>query len=328
MEHVDRNKKRRKLERRRRNERRVIKILILIVILFLGWYGISPVKHLIAEKMVRYETVKWGVLEQKFSVKSVVIRDEKVIASPARGEFVPAVTEGSKVPVGTVIGYIKTQSSTQKSDSVKISVKTAWAGLVSFHPDGFETLLKPDMLNDFDMDKVSQLLDKGPEKVEKNTFMVDGGEIVAKIVDNLVNPFFFVNTSLQHFAPMPKVGDKISVYYDSSEKKTAKITDVRINGEEMYLMIQLDEICDPGLNTRFCELVIVPASYEGMIVPNEALVHKEGLVGVYVPFKGLAKFIKVDVTGIVGEQAVVDGLDLGSRIVVNPAIVKEGQRLE
>ncbi|MGI6711623.1 MAG: HlyD family efflux transporter periplasmic adaptor subunit [Bacillota bacterium] len=325
-EKIIRNRKRKKFHNSRLIKRRILKIVLVVTIILAVWY----LRNIVSWHFLSFGVAEWGVLEQKIPVQAVIIRAEKVVSAPASGEFVSLVPQGERVPAGTAIGYIKTQSATTKIDRIKIPIKAPLSGLVSYYPDGLESILKSNMLNEMDNTKLDSLLqNKLITEKNKDNNQIGRGEPVLKIVDNLINPSFFFKLTASNISPLSAKEDNIVIQLDGEKKRyTAKVIDMRTYDEEIYMIVQINGVADLDLARRYFKVEVIPVSYEGVIVPKEALVHKEGFTGIYVPSEGLAKLVEVKVKGTIGEQAVVHGLETGKRFVLNSSLVKEGSRLE
>ncbi|MEL7567783.1 MAG: HlyD family efflux transporter periplasmic adaptor subunit [Dehalobacterium sp.] len=325
MEHPPR-KNRSKINLDHKKGQNTKKKLLVIGFLVLGALLIyHPIKNFALSKMIRYETAQWKVLEQSVPEEAVMIRAEKLIAAPADGEFEPIVLEGEKVAVGRTIGYVKTRAGTDKVDSVKVPVKASMAGLVSYHPDGLEDILKPDLLNSLDLDKISDLLaDK--KETSFNSSQVEGGKAFCKIVDNLINPFLYLQYSNEAVGTIEK-GQEMTVRFTDAITSRVIIRDVKKGNNQFVILAEVLGAPDLDLEKRFVQVNVISHHYEGVTVLAEALVKENGQDGVFVSKKGVCTWIKVEVKGYVGTEAVVTGLDVGSQYIVNSSLVHEGQRI-
>lgn len=326
MEHPQR-KIRRKTNLHRKKGQNTIKKLVIIVLLVLGALIIyHPIKNLAVNKMIRYETAQWKVLEQSTPEEAVVIREETLIVAPEDGVFEPIVLEGEKVAVGRTIGYVKTQAATDKVDSIKVPVKASKAGLVSYHPDGLEDVLKPDLLNNLDIDKISALLAEKQEALF--TFpKVEKGKAMCKILDNLINPFLYIQYSNETAGAAIEKGQEMTVRFPDGITTGVIVRDAKKGNNQFVIMAEVFDAPDLDLEKRFIPINLISNNYEGVVISAKALVKENGEDGVFVSKKGVCKWIKVEVIGYVGEEAVVSGLDAGSQYIVNYSLVHQGQRI-
>jgi putative membrane fusion protein len=306
-----------------KNLRKKIFIAAILVICVLIIY--QPIKNLAISRMLRFETAQWKVLEQSIPGEGVVIREETLIFAPAGGTFEPLMAEGEKAAAGDIIGYIKTQGITEQADSVKIPLKAPKAGLVSYHPDGLEEVLKPDLMDHLDLDKVAALL-KEKKRTKSNSTQVESGKPICKMVDNLVNPFLYLQGPAENFGSLER-GQALTVRF--SEEKTAKITlrDVKSQQDQIFFMAEVLDAPDLDLKNRFIPVELILDRFEGVAVLKEALVEMDGEKGVFVSKKGIYKWIKLDVKGYAGQEAVVSGLEAGSEYIVNPHLARQNQRI-
>lgn len=323
MDQINKNYK--KIRRERYRHRRNRFFLVILVVIF-GFLIFQPAKHMFVCMLVSYDTARWGVLEQKIPVKAVLIWEETVVFSPAPGQFEPSLTEGEKVPVREIVGFVQTEKASAGKDKVKVPVRAPRAGLVCYHPDGLEGVLKYDMLNNLDAEKLAALLDGQEEKV-RAADVAESGTPLLKIVDNLVSPFLLVRFSTDQFNPMPKAGDWLTVQLSSGEKLPVKIFDLKRLPGEVFMVAETNNPRELDLNTRFISVNLIPASFEGIVIPKKALVESEGEQGVFVSSQRIVKQVPVEVIGTVGDQAAVSGLEVGRQFIVNPSLLKKGQRI-
>lgn len=325
MEHP-RKKNRRKTNLNQKKRQNILKKLVMIALLVLGALMIyHPIKNFAVSKMVRYETAQWKVLEESTPEEAVVIREETLIVAPQDGVFESIVVEGEKVAAGRTIGYVRTQAATEKADSIKIPVKATRAGLISYRPDGLEDVLKPDLLKNLDIDKISALLAERQEPAF--TFpKVERGKAICKIVDNLTNPFLYIQYSESADGSIEK-GQEMTVRFPNGITTGIIVRDVKKGDDQFVSLAEVFDAPDLDLENRFVPVNVISHHYEGVVISTEALVKESGENGVFVSKKGVCKWIKVEVKGYVGKEAVVSGLDAGSQYIVNASLVHQGQRI-
>ncbi len=310
-----------KTPKSRSTKNKLLLIVLLLIVIFLAF---TPVKNLVISKLIKYDTAQWELLEEKIPVQAVVIRDETLVTAPADGKYEAVVPEGEKVAHGRVIGYIQTQSSTTTVDEVKIPVKASRAGMISYHPDGLEGILKPDLLNNLDIDKISTLL-QDKKETTPDFQKLEKGKPLCKIIDNLDNPFVYV----QNFSGLStiKKGEIMSVQFPNGFKKRIVIQDIKKSSTKSVLMAEILDAPDLSLKNRFISVDLIPRSYEGIVISKTSLVEKNNRPGVLIPREGIAKWVEVQVKDDVENRVIVSGLDVGSQYILNPSLVKEGQRI-
>lgn len=327
MEYPQRKERRkRNLEQSKARTVRNRKIVSLALILLGVLIIYHPVKNLAISKMIRYETAQWKVLEENIPIDAVCIREEIEITASEDGVFEPVILEGEKVAAGKTIGYIKTQAATANADSIKVAIKAPRAGLVSYKPDGLEEVLKPNLLDELDIDKVSALLTE--QKDEASAFpKVERGKPICKIVDNLINPFLYIQCD-DSFVKEIKSGQAMSVRFPNGITSRIIVREIKKSDTQSVVLAEVFDAPDLKLEKRHVDLELIIKSYEGVAVLKDALVTNIGEKGVFIPRKGVCQWIKVELKGDVGGEAVVTGLDAGSQYIVNPSLVHQGQRIK
>ncbi|MGI6686027.1 MAG: HlyD family efflux transporter periplasmic adaptor subunit [Bacillota bacterium] len=326
MPHPRRKTKRNPI-RDKNNGHNIKRKLFLVAIFIIGALILyQPIKNLAVSKLIQYGTAQWKVLDNSIANEAAIIRDETVITAPAQGLFEPLVNEGEKVAAGKTIGYLKTQGATDKADFIKLPVKAPRAGLVSFHPDGLEEILKPDLLNDLDIDKISALLEERQASVSRFP-QVERGKPVCKIVDNLINPYLYIQCPSTSLCTLEK-GQVMKVRFPDGTAAEIRLYDVKKRNDQYVFIAEIFNAPDFDLKNRFIPINVAAETFEGITVLKEALVKRNGEDGIYVPRKGICKWVKVEVKGCVGEEAVISGLDAGAQYIINPSLVHEGQRID
>jgi len=117
-----------------------------------------------------------------------------------------------------------------------------------------------------------------------------------------------------------------------------------IEGENPIIIMDLMEFMEDFYNQRKIIFDIIKTSYEGIMIPNTAIVEKEGKEGVYrIDINGFSKFIPIKVKGSNREYSIVyhgyfeenkeddnikvNTINFYDEIVVNGENVKDGMRI-
>jgi putative membrane fusion protein len=97
--------------------------------------------------------------------------------------------------------------------------------------------------------------------------------------------------------------------------------------ETRLAVVKLPEYRLELLGQSMVALELVLSRYQGMVVPNEALVVREGIEGVFIIKGQQVVFQPVEVVGGNEEEKVIKGIPLYGEVITNPAWVREGQKL-
>lgn len=307
---------------------KIILLLCFIIILILlcgGW-----AKSYLAQFFVKTIPVKYSVLEDAKEVTFLLIRHEKAITSPVAGRFEKICHEGERVAKDAVIGYLVKNTGTSLEKTEKVSIKTPCAGMLSYNTDGFENLFNPEVWQDLDLNKVIEL-EKGLASVNsgkaKKDDMVEAGERLFKIVDNLAPEYLFTEFELDPDKAF-SVGSFIDLNLDEPENPRVKglVKDIESNESKIRVLFEIHKTTRPR-ETRQIDGSIVINSFEGVVLENGVLVERDGKTGVYLLDKGLIQWREVNIVGKVNGKTAVEGLASSDWIVTTPSLVSEGQRI-
>ncbi|MGI6677541.1 MAG: HlyD family efflux transporter periplasmic adaptor subunit [Dehalobacterium sp.] len=306
------------------NKRKLLLALIFILVAIFFLY--QPLKNFAVNKMVRFGTAEWKVLEQVRQEEAVIIREETVITASTDGTFETVAAEGDKVAVGQIIGYIKTRGAAADKDSLQIPVKAPKAGVLSYQTDGLEEVLKPDLLNHLHIDKISSLLSQQQEETVHFPQTAQGKSL-CKIVDNLINPYLYIATSSSDTVHSIKKGDTIKVRFANGMMSQALVREVKESDHQSVILVRISNGPDLDIKTRHLPVELITDFYEGVTILKDALVQVNDETGVFVFRHRLCRWKKVEVLGTIGDEVVVSGLDIGEEYIINPSLIREGQRL-
>lgn len=307
---------------------KIILLLCFIIVLILlcgGW-----VKSYFTQFFVKTIPVKYSVLEDVKDVTFLLIRREKAIASPVAGRFEKICQEGERVAKEAVIGYLVINTGTSLERTERIPIKTPQAGMISYYTDGFENLYNPEVWRNLDLDKVIEL-EKGLVPVNngkaKKDDMVEAGERLFKIVDNLAPEYLFTEFELTSDKAF-SVGSFIDLNLDEPENPRVKglVKDIKSKDSGIRVLFEIHKTTRPK-ETRQIDGSIVIESYKGVVLGNGVLVERDGKTGVYLLDKGLIQWREVNIVGMVNGKTAVEGLASNDWVVTTPGLVSEGQRI-
>jgi len=314
---------------RGKKQRRSVKggfLLITIVLLAVlgAWFGGRKLAaKLLVETVIAYE----DVLEQTLNVDGVLVREENVVAAPTSGTLRWLVQEGERVPSGYPVAEITTVGGSV------VTVTAPQPGIMVPQLDGFEQILQPHGLSQIDpalLQKQAQEEEADEEKTEGTAeAFVLKGSFLFKIVDNF--PWYYVaqfeGNRFIKLEEQSKVAISFSFAGEEVEPVAARITEIRTEEDLVTVVFQLQEEVDGYYRERFTRADIIYARARGIILPASALILRDDEVGVYVLIKSKVRYRKVEVLETYDDQVVVDGIQPGLPVIINPSWVEEGQQI-
>lgn len=319
MEELPRRLRVLKSEKVKRRRRLGLKILVGCFLLFILWHLALWIYHQASLKMVKTTLLYPGTLEEGFDIDAIVIRDEVLLTAPVSGNFIAAVQQGERVPVGGEIGRIDSQGISRQ----KYIIAAPRAGLISFYPDGLEDLLSPKVFEELRPKEIERIMKEQPKVTKEN--QVTGGEPIGKIINNL-EPCFLLFRLPQGKSALPKGRDFIVAF--GTDKKISVQVEKSIAGDDAtWQVMRTMELVPEFYQTRTIKLKLITECYQGLLLPAKALVIKNGKDGVYLLKKGKIYWKNIEVKGKVEQMAVISGLEIGTEVITTPALVREGQYL-
>ncbi len=108
--------------------------------------------------------------------------------------------------------------------------------------------------------------------------------------------------------------------------KVVSVSEPGIDGYGL-VMIGLSSFPEELFRTRVLDVELVKDRREGIVLPEECLIEKNGETGVYVVYKTMASFRKVTVRARIDGKVVVDGISPGVEVIRNHWLVREGLKV-
>jgi len=198
------------------------------------------------------------------------------------------------------------------------------SGLLSYYIDGWEGYNEPVHMTE------EAYLENMPEgKFIEEGELVEAGGPLLKIVNNWE---WFFNLVLPLHPGRELTGYNrvdIEFKFAPEEKVRADLYHFEIDesSQEVHLTYRIDRQISGFEQVRWAEASLLYRRQEGIIIPAEAVVKKDGLTGVYLNKGGRVVFEPVTVIERRGEKTLVEGLDRYSLVISRPDLVEEGQRL-
>lgn len=178
----------------------------------------------------------------------------------------------------------------KKTDPID-AVTVSDSGYFISHVDGYEGELKPDKLNEIDIDDLKEI-------IENNGY--NGGLVSKRAVGKLVDGYEWkligiVNENTADF----KTGSNVSVQLSSTpDTVTAVIEDVikTDNKDESIIILSCEKLNYNLVQNRIELIEIILTDYNGIRIPRDAIrFNKENEKGVYILLGQKIAFKKIDV---------------------------------
>jgi len=301
-----------------------IKVIIGRLVLFfiaLGvviWLG-TQLYYFCVFHAIRTVTAELGELTESTAAKAVLLISESVVRAPGTGKLLPIVAEGDRVPVGTLVAQLELMAD-PAGNSGKISIKSPSTGIISYQLDGWESIYDRYSWQRVDPSVIFEKLEGGNKIASGIREDIKQGEPVFKVIDNLANPYLIVQFP-QGFKPHIEEKDQLTLAWEKDGTGKGLVVAHHKKGDHHYAVVELKQ-ARPYPTQRNLDLQLMHILGEGIIIPESALVEKEGQTGVYIMAVTGPKYRKVEVAATLNDQAAVQGIVPGVEVITNPRLAE------
>jgi putative membrane fusion protein len=267
--------------------------------------------------LVKTVVAEEGVLDITVTTEGLVVREEHLAAAPVSGTLEWLVSGGERVAADVPVARINTPVG-------QVQVTAPVPGILVKSLDGLEGLLSGTNLSQMEVTAVREL-SPAPKTIAAGS-RVSQGSLLFKVVNNFL--WHILLDLSPEEALLLESGDSHMLRFSCGSELPGRVV-LRRNEEKgrTTLAYQLDADIADALQERFITASVLVSRLRGIVLPASALICREGEAGVYIVQKSVVRFRQVEVVGEFGDMAAIRGLAEGLRVVVNPALVKEGQRL-
>jgi putative membrane fusion protein len=279
-------------------------ILILIII---------SISYSLVNNNPKLAIVKYGHVVDSLNTKALLIRDENVIKAPITGTFFPLINEGDRLSYGQPVVKLKNE------DKGNIILYNQMSGIISFATDGLESKLTPSSFNNIDIKKFDKL--KRDYKYHLEQEYISKSSNVYRVINNF-NMYLAIKvkrTEAERYQSNETVFVS-DLEIENKEMIEAKIIKIINQEQDSLIIFQLRRFVSRWANIRRVNIEFIKNIHRGRIVPSDAIIStaegKKVLVSLSVDNY---KLKKIDVIFSDDQEAVVEGIEVGTNVVINPA---------
>jgi len=298
-----------------------LKVLVytasLVIVAFFAWgYLVAAVS--------RVEVLTMQEVARTVPLEGLLIKEEKVIKSPAGGRLCYTARDGQRLEVGAPAARVI--AAEQDAGGTVYDIFTPVAGIFCTHLDGLESILSPGNLDILD----PAGLEKIPQKPVCAEGRVEKGHPVFKIVDNLSSVYLYARLPKDSFPAglvdrpdwLPAVRENLTLLI-----KPYKLADRGDMWEGLFILRNYPEGI---LHYRKVSLYLTVEKLGGLLVPGRAVVYRDGEPGIYMAVRKRARWAPVRIEGEFAGKVAVSGRGLveGARYVSYPVLAREGGLVE
>lgn len=189
-------------------------------------------------------------------------------------------------------------------------------GILSFDVDGLEEV--------YSVGRISELkpkdfkIAKDNKKTDSNIDNLKPGDPMFKIIDGY-QWFIIIKLDKKDSIDSFEEGKYVYIHFkDKDLSLRGQVSQINKEGNEAIVIFRFNSHLHELYNLRYAEIDVIHRRYEGLKIPNKAIVEQNGLVGVYIKdVSGIVRFRPIKVIGTDGEYSIVDEGDGYRNIIVN-----------
>ncbi|QGG47944.1 HlyD family efflux transporter periplasmic adaptor subunit [Heliorestis convoluta] len=314
----------------RRRRTNILKISTFVALLFItlsaAWLLKGVVTSWFVKTIVDTEPARIGQLADTRELPGWLIRDEVIVNAPVTGRIEPLVEDYERVRLGTTVARVRTINPSGMDMGEWVEITSPRSGLVVYAVDGLEDIMSVRILEEREAHQISSLREK-ERRIEANQ-LIQQGQPLFKIINNLDKAHFLAHYKIQELGRALVPGARVTLAL-SPEGPTfsARVINVR-GGDEAWVLLQLSNPSVDIMKERKVNFQLVDKIHRGIVLPTSALVEKDGQSGVLLSIKKRAQWRPVEVIAVIDKQMVVQGIDEGQLVVLNPQYIQEGQEIK
>lgn len=307
---------------KRRRPKKLFKYLFIVALLLLFITILS--RLFLVSSISKIQFLSSQAVSQTISFDCILIKEEKVVESPANGRLHLIEPDGKRLEMGAKAAEII--AGDPEFGEVTYDIFTDKAGLLCSHLDGLEGIITPQKLDVLELSGI----EKTGDKTILDGVMVNKGQPVFKIIDNL--------SPVSIYSVVPKTAFT-DVYLKKPVMLQASWDNLSFGivpgkqidkGDDLEVIYQLSDYPEMLVHHRAVNLIVTTRVLKGLLVPDKAVVYRAGEPGIYLVKKKKALWQPVEIEGeLSGKVAVAgEGFSEGDRFVSNPVLIKEGWTVE
>ncbi|MFZ5966292.1 MAG: HlyD family efflux transporter periplasmic adaptor subunit [Bacillota bacterium] len=213
------------------------------------------------------------------------------------------IIDGDKSFASKNLDTLKTEEKEleNKINSSLVNVSSPTSGIISYHIDGYESILTPHNMTEINIEKLKSFEANVSDLRTSKTILK---QPLFKVVDN--NIWYMITwvdpQTLGHY----KVGKTVTLKFAQGDI-TGQVYRIIENDKENMMIFRIDEFIPDFYKTRNISLDVVAVNYEGLKIQKDCIIEKDGREGVYVlDINRNAKYKPIKILGYDDEYAILE----------------------
>lgn len=178
------------------------------------------------------------------------------------------------------------------SNNIKYYSKRS--GIVSYHIDGYENVYRPLEFENYTFDNIiiNDIVEQKSDEDE-----ITAGKPVFKIINNF-EWYMAIKVEDRTQVEQYEIGQPLVFELDNGTELSGKIIMLNISNNNVVIILKLNTYLHEDYNLRFTPIRIINYKKEGLKIPTDVIIEKDGKKGVYIKeIYGIVKFRQIDILG-------------------------------
>lgn len=290
----------------------------IIVLILLAGIVLWSYRSNLTTKTIKFEAAQTGTINHEQKVMATFANQEITILAPSSGKIQYIGEDERRFRRGEAVATLQVDGvapGTKRENAQDQMIQAVMGGLFFKQTDGLESILTSDNLTTMDLDKLlAQTVN-----VKTPGAMVQAGEVVGKIVNNLIPTIAFLELpSIEGLI----VGKTMRI---KAGNQTVNAKIIRKSDQPKGTIVQFPHYVDGSVVDRRQEVTwIYRPPVTGVLVPKSALWTKGEELGVFLWSEGVVQFKKVKILDQDDTQICIDNIPSGIPVVTTPRDGLEG----
>ncbi|WP_157834907.1 HlyD family efflux transporter periplasmic adaptor subunit [Desulfofalx alkaliphila] len=319
------------LSRLRKRKKRLFfgSCIIFLILAILVWTIVNVARPMVLNQLISINTISKDTVSITLPVEGLVAKEEAVIRSPINGELELVVEQGRRVAAHAVVAKVSALSLDTPGGSRVHNLAAPTAGAVCTNIDGLEEVLTPATLRELDLSGIGTIRKKVTAQPGGQTTMVERGQAVVKLVDNLRPVLIYLELKDEKIPPkLLEEGQGLNLMYQG-QWFTSRIIKSQAKKENQSVLVEANSYPEELIFQRVAEFELLKTELTGLLVEEANLVYRDTQPGLYIVQRQKICWVPVEIKGVLQGKVAVESpaLSGGVRYVANPHLVKEGDRV-
>ncbi len=255
--------------------------------------------------------VKYGQVIDGFQTEALIVRNEKIYKAPISGNIIFFEKEGDRVKSGQAVAKVSNYNMTR-------TIYSREAGIISYSFDNLKNGLNTNNVKEISIEKFENIKNSFQKRIENEYIKED--KSLFRLVNN-TNMYAVIKTTSEE-AERYWINETVFISNKNNDNRLleATIIDVINYDNKSLLILKLKRFVDDWLNVRKVNVQFVKNIYRGILIPSSSILPtNDGYKVAVVKSNNDYELKKIKIVFKGDNHLIIDGLDVGDKILINPA---------